>query len=202
MAAETTIPMPSQNGIENMRVRTEGSGGTTKKWPVHGVDPDDLTALTAAIGAVATQTTLAAILAKLSADPATDTKLEAVRALLAGNLLAVAPPPTSSSVMITSGQSLSSALQVDGKLAGILLPTGWTAAAVTFMGSSDDTAYYPIYDGGVERTIDIAAAAAGRLILLPLSDWLGVKFVKIRSGTSALAVTQADARTVTVLKVA
>ncbi len=120
----------------------------------------------------------------------------------ASNVSAVAPAPTSTTATISSGQAVSSAVQVNGKMVGIILPTGWTTAAVTFLGSPDDTTYSPIYDAGIERTIASADAVAGRLILLPLPDWLGVKFVKIRSGTNAAAVNQAAARTITIMTVA
>jgi hypothetical protein len=147
--------------------------------------------------------TLADILAKIIAAPASEAKLEAVRALLAGNLSAIAPAPTSDTVTIAINQSLSGAVQVDGKLVGIILPTGWTAAAVTFLGATTlGGTYAPIYDAGVERTIASADAVAGRMILLPLSDWLGVKFLKIRSGTAATAVAQVAQCEITILMVA
>lgn len=132
----------------------------------------------------------------------TEAKGEAIRLLLAGSLKAIAPPPTSSTVAIATGQSVSAAAQIDGKLAGIILPTGWTTAAVTFLGSADGGTFFPIYDAGVERAIASADAVAGRLIALNLSDWLGVKFVQIRSGTAAAAVNQTSARTIALLEVA
>jgi len=132
----------------------------------------------------------------------TNAKGEELRALLAGNLSAIAPPPTSATVVIASGQSLSAAHQVDGKLAGIIMPAAWDAAAVTFLGSVDGSSFSPIYDAGVERSIASADAAVNRMILLPLSDWLGVKHLQLRSGTVALPVNQTAARTITLLKVA
>lgn len=112
---------------------------------------------------------------------------------------AVAPPPTSGTVTITSGTSLSGALQVDGKLAGIIMPASWTTAALTFLGSPDGVTYAPIYDAGIERSVSVLA---GQMVLLSLSDWLAVKFVKVRSGTAAAAVNQAADRALTLLKVA
>lgn len=128
--------------------------------------------------------------------------LLAALAPLAAALSAIAPPPTSGDVTIAAGQSLSGALQIDGKAAGIIIPAGWETAAITFMGSADGNNYFPIYDAGVERSIASAAVVAGRMISLNLSEWLHVKYVKIRSGSAVTPVAQTSARVLTLLKVA
>lgn len=132
----------------------------------------------------------------------TNAKGEELRALLAGNLLAVAPAPTSGTVTISAAASQSGALQVDGKFVGLIMPAAWSAAAITFLGSPDNVTYSPIYDDLGERTIISADAAINRMILFELADWLGVKFVKVRSGTAAAPVVQAADRVLTLLKVA
>lgn len=147
-------------------------------------------------------TTLSSILAKLSADPATQTTLAAILTKLNANLNAIAPAPTSTTISISSGQSLSASYQTDGKFVGFIVPAAWTTAAITFAGSVDGTNFYPIFDAGLERTIASADVVTGRMIILNLSDWLGVKFVRIRSGTSGTPVNQTAQRNFIVISVA
>jgi hypothetical protein len=89
------------------------------------------------------------------------------------------------------GANLSEALDLGeegGRLAGVLIPAGWTAADLTFQGSIDGTTFGNMYDkDGNEYTVK---AAASRFVLLPIADFLGLRYLKIRSGTSGAPVTQ------------
>lgn len=91
----TLIVKDSQNNARQAQFwSSDGTLGGVLS-PVHHVDASQLAEITDALGTIdghvdGLEATAASILAKLSADPATDAKLEAVRALLAGTLT-VAP---------------------------------------------------------------------------------------------------------------
>lgn len=73
------------------------------------------------------------------------------------------------------------------------MPASWTTANLTFQVSEDGTTFYDLYnDAGTEYTV---TAAANRVLRLTLADWLAVRYMKIRSGTTGSAVNQAAART-------
>lgn len=94
---------------------------------------------------------------------------------------------------IASGGSLSDAVDLgDLRAVRIVMPAAWTAAALTFQTSYDGTAFNDLYDeAGAEVSYTVAA---GRSVRLPVGDWLGVRFLKLRSGTTGTPVNQAAAR--------
>jgi hypothetical protein len=96
---------------------------------------------------------------------------------------------------IASGQSLSDIVDVGSKtLLGIIMPSAWTAANLTIQVSTDGTNFYDVYDGlGTEKTI---TAAANRYIIIDPTDFVGAKYIKVRSGTAAAAVNQGADRAV------
>ena len=98
-------------------------------------------------------------------------------------------------VVIASGASLTSAINLGArKLVGIIMPSAWTAAALTFSGSNaDDGTFVDIYDGATERSY---AVTASKYLMLAISDWVGVKHLKIRSGTTGTPVNQGAARSI------
>ena len=101
-------------------------------------------------------------------------------------------------VSLTTASPLSAAVELLGKVpVALQMPAAWTTAVLTFQGSKDGTTYANIYsDGGAEYTVQ---AAASRFIPLDPADFVGCRFVKVRSGTASTAVTQAAARTVTLI---
>ena len=100
-------------------------------------------------------------------------------------------------VTIANGASLSGAVDLGGrKLVGIIMPDTWTAAGLTFQGSIDGTNFFNVYDGSSERTVNVAASYYSALAL---SDWVGFRWIKIRSGTAASAVNQAAERVLTLV---
>jgi hypothetical protein len=114
------------------------------------------------------------------------------------------------SVVIANGASQSGEIDCSGlDILGIILPSGWTAAAVTFLAAvREDQAgnadtFVPIYDdAGTELTIASANAVAGRFIALrpdiaPLTR--GPWRIKLRSGVAATPVNQGAARTIIVV---
>jgi hypothetical protein len=103
------------------------------------------------------------------------------------------------SATIPNGGSLSPEVAVGGaRIAGIIMPAAWTAAALNFEALTDQTGatptFKPVVDsGGTEVTI---TTGGDRYIALtdtsPLCAGLGR--VKLRSGTSAAPVNQAADR--------
>jgi hypothetical protein len=102
-------------------------------------------------------------------------------------------------VTISNGTSLSAAVDLEttagigARLARIDMPAAWTAANLTFQASTDGVTYNNLFDSsGGEYTVTAAANAA---IIVPLADFIGIRFLKIRSGTSGTPVNQAADRT-------
>ncbi|MDB5432416.1 MAG: hypothetical protein JWP35_3532 [Caulobacter sp.] len=196
-------------GAAGTALRSDVIGG---EHVVHHRDYDRADVL-AALALIASDAHLVAAIAGLASIDGHVDGLEgsasAILAALQGNLTVVAaatglpvtaPPPASATVTILATTSLSGALQVDGKLAGIIIPAAWTAAAITFAASPDGVTYYDVYDAGIERTIAPASVVASHFIALPLSDWVGVKYVKVRSGLGGAVVAQAADRVITLVK--
>jgi hypothetical protein len=80
------------------------------------------------------------------------------------------------------------------RLALIVIPAAWDAAAITYQVSLDGVTYGNLYDGATETSIASASVVAGRVLRLPLSEWAGIRYLKIRSGTSAAPVNQVAER--------
>lgn len=83
-----------------------------------------------------------------------------------------------------------------GRLVSIQMPSAWTAANLTFQGSSDGTTYNDIYDkAGTELSVTAAASETLLLQTLLAAGGLdGAVWLKIRSGTTGTPVTQNAAR--------
>lgn len=75
------------------------------------------------------------------------------------------------------------------RLSRIAIPSGWiTATSITFQTSVDGVTFYNLYDSiGTEYAVTVAAS---RSVLVPLIDFIGIRYIKIRSGTAAAAVNQ------------
>ena len=105
----------------------------------------------------------------------------------------------STAVTIANGASLSGALEMTNGnyMCGIIMPAAWTAADLTFEASHDDITYNDLYDqDGVEVS---ASADVDRYIILNPNKFWGIKYIKVRSGTSASAVNQAAERSIILL---
>ena len=105
------------------------------------------------------------------------------------------------SVTIATGTALSGAVSLGAKvLSAIIIPSAWTAAALTFQASENGTTWYDLYDdGGTEVSIVSGAVAASRRISLDPSAFASVSFVKVRSGVTATPVAQAADRVLTLV---
>jgi hypothetical protein len=102
------------------------------------------------------------------------------------------------STTIARGTSISAYVVCGGlHLSGIIMPSAWTPADITFQGSIDGENYYNIYDAaGNEYDILVDA---GRYILLDVQAFRTPLYLKIRSGTASVSVTQSDDRVITLL---
>ncbi len=113
---------------------------------------------------------------------------------------AVPAAPVSATILL--GESLSDAIDLDAERAHrIALPAAWTASAITFRSSSDGTSWNDLYTELGEYTLNSSIVGASRTIVLDQAVFYGIRHLKVRSGTSAAAVNQAAARTITVVTV-
>jgi len=99
---------------------------------------------------------------------------------------------------IASCGNLSAAVDLRGcAVLRLEMPASWTTANLTFQISSDASTYRDMYDAyGTEYTV---MAAASRAIIMSAGDFFGVRYFKIRSGTSGTPVTQTAARSIGVV---
>lgn len=112
-------------------------------------------------------------------------------------------PAATVDAAIGNGQSLSTAVQLtEGQLVGLVIPSAWTAAAVSFDASWDGgTTYAPLYSqtGEVNVPSGYIATAERRYFGIDPVAFLGVTHLKVRSGLNGAAVAQGGARTVTLV---
>lgn len=110
-----------------------------------------------------------------------------------------------SPVTITNGTSLSGAIDLAAAtLACILMPAAWTAAGLSFA-ASDTLAgtYVPVFnEAGAEYTVPSGSATASQWIKLPMVDFMGIRFLKVRSGTNGTPVNQSADRILKLVSVA
>jgi len=101
--------------------------------------------------------------------------------------------------VISNGTALSAAIDLGlvGRLARIITPIGWDAASLTFRTSYDGVAFADLFDEtGTEVSYTLIA---GKNMRVPFADWLGVRWLQIRSGTSAAPVNQSADRSFTLV---
>jgi hypothetical protein len=87
-------------------------------------------------------------------------------------------------------------------LVGILIPAAWTGAAITFSVSQDGVTYMDMWNTSLGTAVEVTIASGNiptggvRFLALNLADFIGVNFVKIRSGTSGTPVIQGATRSI------
>lgn len=96
---------------------------------------------------------------------------------------------------IASGQSLSGVVDLgEIPLVAIQMPAGWDAANITFQASYDGTNFFNLVDGSGNE-VTVTNPVANRYIMIrAFYDFFGVRFFKVRSGTSAVPVNQTAQR--------
>lgn len=106
------------------------------------------------------------------------------------------------SAVIASGQSLSAAANL-GKwsLVGIVMPSSWTAAGLSFQVSPDGVNFYELYYLSALASTEyvITAPAASQWIQLDPAQWRGINSLKVRSGTAGTPVAQTGGATLTLV---
>lgn len=108
-------------------------------------------------------------------------------------------PLERTNAVISSGQSLSTGVSLDGlRLFALIMPSEWTSAGLTFQASYDNgVTWSNMYDANGSELI--AVADVSRAIILDPVNFSSVPMIKIRSGTAASAVNQASGRTITLV---
>lgn len=104
-------------------------------------------------------------------------------------------------VVIADGASLSGAsvdLLTAGRLIGVITPSGWDTAKLTFAASVDGANFFPLLFEGTEvgAATDVAASMFNAV---DPQHFAGVPFVKVRSGTAGTATNQSGAVTLTLV---
>jgi len=101
-------------------------------------------------------------------------------------------------VVIANGASLSSGYSLQGRiLTGIYMPSAWTAAGLTFQASYDNATWFNVYDTSGE--LAITTAAASLYLAMDGTKFLGISFIRVRSGTAGTPVAQGAARTLVLM---
>lgn len=97
---------------------------------------------------------------------------------------------------IANGANLSNAVDfyaTDSTVA-LQMPAAWTTADLTVQASLDNVTFTDMYlDDGTEMVIK---AGASRWIVLNITRFLGVRYIKLRSGTASVPVNQGASRTI------
>ena len=105
-------------------------------------------------------------------------------------------------VTIANGASVSGTLDLrDSSIAGVIFPAAWTAAALTIE-VYDEVALAWIgivYDDLGTQVNVIASPVVSTAYTLSVLGMLPYRYVRLRSGTTASAVNQAGARSITVI---
>jgi len=118
------------------------------------------------------------------------------------DVFAMGGPAQSFPATIANGASVSGIVDLTTlRMFGLLMdPTAWTAAAITFLGSTDGVNFYSVYDStGAE--VNWTVAAQTYVIAANPAEFLGIRYLQVRSGTSASPVNQGAARVVKIIGV-
>lgn len=97
---------------------------------------------------------------------------------------------------INNGANLSSQADfyVTDSSVALQMPASWTTADLTVQASFDGVTFTDMYlDDGTEMVIK---AGASRWIVLNITRFLGVRSIKLRSGTASVPVNQGGQRTI------
>lgn len=107
---------------------------------------------------------------------------------------------------IANGTSLSGAVDMgNGRLFAIVIPSAWTTGNLTFQASSDCiSAASPTYSNMFDSTgteVTFTVAASQYIINAVPVEWIGVRCIKVRSGTSGTPVNQGADRALVIITV-
>lgn len=127
------------------------------------------------------------------------TILERIRASLAAGIQLTGSNVALKTATIPNGTAVSNTVDLGKEtLLGYIMPAAWTATGLTFQ-TSPDGVLTPadVYDATGTEISHVVAAS--RVVRVNPADWVGVRFIKIRSGTAASPVNQGAARDIILL---
>lgn len=88
-------------------------------------------------------------------------------------------------------------LGLDGNISGLITDAAWDSAGIQIEGSMDGTNFFPMFDNA--NIIGVTRAAASSFYSLDIHRTVSARYIRVRSGTSAVPVVQADETLVTVI---
>lgn len=116
--------------------------------------------------------------------------------------MAITYQPAIETITATIGSAGSVSTAVDllgGRLVALTIGgTAWTTANITFQASADGTNYADLYDDAGNE-VTVTADASQFLAMDSTENFLGVRYLKLRSGTSGTPVNQTAQRTITLV---
>src|SRR5206468_2348533 len=99
----------------------------------------------------------------------------------------------SATIPATDSGGLSEVLDLGtARVFAVQMPAAWTAAALTFLASSDGVTFAPVYIADIEYSVPVAAS---RMVMLDFNLY-GLQYLQLRSGTAGTPVQQAADRTI------
>jgi hypothetical protein len=108
------------------------------------------------------------------------------------------PARSSNTVLIdiSVDNDLSSVADIGGDtLVGLVLPSNYTTAAITFQVSTDNSTFVALYNQSGQVTIAATEAVASRAVALDPTDWHGWRYIQIATGTAQTS----DDKTITLI---
>lgn len=108
---------------------------------------------------------------------------------------------TTKNAVIDAAASLSAVIDLEGYIvSAIEMPAAWTAAGLTFQAcSTKDGTFVDLYDDGGTEVSANAAASRAVAIDAAAGSLSAIRYLKVRSGTSAAPVVQAAERTLVLI---
>lgn len=88
-------------------------------------------------------------------------------------------------------------LGLDGNLSGLITDGAFDGADIRIEGSMDGINFFPLLDGST--SVGVASAVASTFYVFDIHKTISARYIKLRSGTSAVPVVQADETLVTVI---
>jgi hypothetical protein len=115
--------------------------------------------------------------------------------LLGSQVTATKPQQIVLDCLISSGQSLSAGIDLGVyRLVGLSIPATFEPTTLTFQSSFDNSTYNNIYEStGVEKSVTVGIS---RRVILSPADFYGIRYIKVRGGTSASATNVSGDRTI------
>lgn len=104
-------------------------------------------------------------------------------------------PQSVTDCVISSGASLSAAVDLGVyRLIGVSIPATFEPTSVTFQASYDGTTWNNVYkDDGTELSVVVGVS---RRVVLDPAKFYGIRYIKVRGGTSGTPTTVAADRTI------